>query len=299
MDLSVIVCTYNRSHYLKSLLEGFSKQVLPQTFKWEIIVVDNNSTDDTKRVSEQINNSLHLPLRFLFEPRQGKSYALNTGIKEARGDIIAFTDDDIELEAKWISTIYNSFIKHNCDGLCGRISIKLPDKTPRWLTQELWGFLGYLDYGNTPFYITDQGIFGGNVAYTKEILQRVGSFNVTIGRLAHKMGGEDVEYGERVVRSGGRVVYEPHLLVHHIIEPWKLNRTYFLKLHYYEGIASSTLYNKPVGKTMCGIPRFLFPQFFRSIMNFLKNPSLRMQMNTFWYLGFMRDRIALSRNREA
>lgn len=292
MDISVIICTYNRSYHLKNVLKSLFEQVVPEGLKWEIVVVDNNSTDDTKNTVKQLTDSLNLSIEYLFESREGKSYALNTGIQKAKGQIIAFTDDDVIVDRNWIKTIYHSFKQNGCDGLCGKIYITLPEKKPHWLTKELWGFLGYLDYGDKPFFITNEDIFGGNVAYSRKTIERTGLFNVNLGRTGNKLiGKEDVEYGKRVIEQGRKLLYEPALKVFHKIEPWKFKRGYFLKLHYYEGKLSAKQYDKSINRTIFGIPLFIFPQFLRSIMKYFRNPTLRMQMNIWWFLGFMKGRI--------
>ena len=289
MDISVIICTYNRSNQLRNLLMSLSEQILPEGLKWEVIIVDNNSKDDTRRVVDQIQGPFSLPIKYLFEPRQGKSYALNTGMQEALGGILAFTDDDIILDRHWIEIIYRSFKKQGCDGLCGKIFLKLPEEKPRWLSKDLWGFLGYLDYGDKPLFINNEDIFGGNVAYTRNAAEKAGLFDVNLGRAGSRLTGkEDVEYGRKVIREGGRVLYEPNLKVFHMIEPWKLKRRYFLKLHYYAGIVSSRYHDRPVERGVFGVPLFLYPQFLRSILRYLGKPTVRMQMNIWWYLGFMK-----------
>jgi len=291
MDISVVICTYNRSHNLKGVLKSLSEQIMPKELQWEIIIVDNNSTDETKSVVEGFKAFSGLRINYFFEPKQGKSYALNTGIQKAQGDIIAFTDDDIMVPTNWVEAIYSSFKKYCCDGLCGRIHIKLPQRIPPWLTKELWGFLGYLNYGDEPFFITEEAIFGGNVVYTRAVIERTGMFDVNRGRSADKLlGGEDVEYGERVVRQGNRVLYQPDLQVYHVIPSSKIRRRYFLKLHYYEGLIKGKHYDIPIGKSICGIPLFIVPQLLRTVSAYLKKPTLRMQMNIWWFWGFMRGR---------
>ena len=99
--ISVLVCTYNRCQNLGGAIESIAAQSLPPSLQWEIVVVDNNSSDQTRQVVEDFGRRCPGHFRYLFEPRQGKSHALNTGIKEARGDIIAFIDDDVTVEPMW------------------------------------------------------------------------------------------------------------------------------------------------------------------------------------------------------
>ena len=105
MDISVIVCAYNRCESLAKTLDSIAKSILPGNTAWEVLVVDNNSTDQTAEVIKDFCCRYPLHFRYLFEPTQGKSYALNAGILESRGAILAFTDDDITVESTWFQRL--------------------------------------------------------------------------------------------------------------------------------------------------------------------------------------------------
>ena len=102
LSVSVIVCTYNRSSVLADTLESFLHLRVPEGVGWELLVVDNNSKDQTREVVEGFAG--RLPLRYLFEPRQGKTCALNLALKEAKGDLLLFTDDDVRLDPGWLAS---------------------------------------------------------------------------------------------------------------------------------------------------------------------------------------------------
>src|ERR1700690_361651 len=105
MDLSVVICTYNRSESLANTLRSLSVQLLPDTLQWEVLVLDNNSRDKTRAVVEEFCREFPGRFRYVLEARQGKSHALNSGIREACGDIVAFTDDDVLLEPSWLHNL--------------------------------------------------------------------------------------------------------------------------------------------------------------------------------------------------
>src|SRR5208283_599657 len=108
MKASVIICTYNRSGLLKdSVLSVQNQDFLP--YQYEIIVVDNNSIDDTKSVVTELSTDSPVKVKYVFEGRQGLSFARNTGIANAEGEIIAFTDDDIDADKSWLKEIVHAF----------------------------------------------------------------------------------------------------------------------------------------------------------------------------------------------
>ena len=98
MKVTVILCTYNRCQILMKALESVAVSVMPESVEWEVLVVDNNSNDQTREVAQQICRKHPAHFRYLFEPRQGKSYALNSGIRVGRGDVLAFMDDDVMVD---------------------------------------------------------------------------------------------------------------------------------------------------------------------------------------------------------
>ena len=292
MDFSVIICTYNRSKSLSATLSSLNSQNLPDNFKWEVLVVDNNSTDNTKEVVDKFIEGSKLNLRYVKESKQGLSYARNKGIMGSKGKYVAFTDDDAIVDKQWIGGLYETFRRYGCDCVGGRIYLKPVKKLPRWLKKELWGFLGFLDYGDVAFEIRDERLFGGNIAFSREILNKSGFFNTGYGRTGSiPIGGEEAELLNRILEMGVKAYYCPDAKVYHIIEGYKLQKKNFRRLHYYEGMTAGKFYDVKIKRQICGVPFFIFPQFLRSIMKYIKNPTLRMQMNIWWFLGFMKGKI--------
>lgn len=288
MEISIIICTYNRSGHLKNVLKSLSEQNVTKGFEWEIIVVDNNSTDDTFDVVKAFQENSNVPVKYIKEEKQGLSYARNRGITSSKGKYIAFTDDDALVDYNWVAVLYETFQRYECEGVGGRIHLKPVKELPRWLKKELWGFLACLDYGDKPFQIINHNIYGTNMAFSREIFDKVGYFDVELGRKSYMpVGGEEIDIVNRILQSGGAVYYQPMAEVYHIIEKYKLRKQYFRQLHYYDGFSSGKFYKGEIKRHFCGIPFFVFPQFVRSIVKYLRNPSLRMQMNIWWLQGFM------------
>src|SRR5262249_52705605 len=115
MDLSVVVCTYNRSTSLRRTLAALEAQEVPPGLAWEIVIVDNNSSDDTRAVVDAFGTACSIPVRYAFEPRQGLSFARNTGVAHAKGEILACTDDDCRPEPTWIRHIVAGIARWSAD----------------------------------------------------------------------------------------------------------------------------------------------------------------------------------------
>ncbi|WP_198245572.1 glycosyltransferase [methane-oxidizing endosymbiont of Gigantopelta aegis] len=137
---SIIICSYNRCQNLPDCFSCLEKQVITDPIQWEVLLVDNNSTDNTKQVTEDFNQSSSLNIRYIFEQKQGLSYARNRGINEAKGTYLMFIDDDIRVTENWLQSIYSTFKQYDCDAVGGRIHIESPNKLPPWITPDMYVF---------------------------------------------------------------------------------------------------------------------------------------------------------------
>src|SRR5208337_117373 len=121
MDLSVIICTYNRSGHLGNVLKSLSNQEFPHELQWEILVIDNNSSDNTFEVAGEFRSTSRVPVRYVKEEKQGLSHARNRGVVESKGKYVAFTDDDAITDCEWVNALYEAFQKYGCDCVGGKI----------------------------------------------------------------------------------------------------------------------------------------------------------------------------------
>src|SRR5260221_9817986 len=106
MDLSVIICTYNRAVELRRTLDSFCLLTVPTELQWEVIVVDNNSADATRTVCEECRAKLSL--RYIFEPQQGQTFARNRGIRASTAELVVFTDDDVDVDPHWLACLWDA-----------------------------------------------------------------------------------------------------------------------------------------------------------------------------------------------
>ena len=230
MNISVILCTYNRSRSLEKALDSVAMSTLPESTEWEVLVVDNNSCDQTRAVVEDFCHRYPSRFRYLFEPRPGKSNALNTGIREARGDVLVFTDDDVTVELTWLQNLTANLHNREWAGTGGRTLPEMGFLPPRWLSLEKWALatLGCFDRGLDLFELTEPPC-GNNVAFQKEMFQKHGGFRTDLGpRPGNLIRSEDTEFGLRLLAAGERLKYEPSAVVHHSVPENRIRKDYFL-----------------------------------------------------------------------
>lgn len=238
--LSVIIATHNRCARLGNVLSGLLTQDgLPPNIDYEIIVVDNNSTDETKHVVESLMDKTGNRVKYLFEPVRGRGRALNRGIRGSNGEILAFTDDDVTVDNRWISYIYESFRKFSIDAMGGRVLPVYPQGTPTWVQDNaelLSGLVVRHDYGKDFKYYDDSmlSFVGSNMAlkrrlYVGEDLFE-GGLGIGTGRL-----GEDTEIFERLRAVNKKILYCGKALVWHPVDRKKMTLKYVAQWHMAHG----------------------------------------------------------------
>lgn len=206
--ISVIICTFNRCESLASTLESFTRIKTRSDFTWELIVVDNNSVDTTKRVVSEFNS--RLPIRYFFESKQGLSHARNCGIAQAQGDIIVFTDDDVIVTNNWLHEITNGLNAFSdVDLLFGRTLMHSAEQyalsTKDSEEQEIFEHPSY------PWAVGN----GNNMAIRHSLFSRIGLFDVNFGAGSKISSSEDSDFVYRALKSGCKILYYPLCLVYH------------------------------------------------------------------------------------
>lgn len=256
MDISVIICTYNRAGILRATLAGLAALAAPP--QWEILVVDNNSTDGTRAAVEEFASASGLAVRYLFEPQQGKSFALNTGIRESQGKILAFTDDDVAFDAGWMLALKMIIEEEGCMGAAGKIVPVWDRPAPDWFELEGQQAVGHFDLGQAPREINFA--HGANAAFRKEAFEKYGGFRADLGPDGKSAAGyEDDEFGRRLIAHGEKIMYAPRAVVYHPVEPHKLTKAYFRRWFYNIGRAAMWARIWPEETRLYfGIPRYLF-----------------------------------------
>ncbi len=231
MKITVILCTYNRCQSLQRALASVSLSSVPNSVEWDVLVVDNNSHDQTRSVIEDFCQSYPNRFHYLFEPHPGKSYALNSAIREAKADVLAFMDDDVEVEPDWLYKLTAPLSNEEWVGVGGRILPETSFRTPIWLeTSGRYALapLAMFDLGLEPGELREAP-FGTNMAFRKDVFRKYGGFRTDLGpQPGSQIRNEDTEFGSRLLEAGERFWYEPSALVHHSVPQDRVRQEYFL-----------------------------------------------------------------------
>jgi glycosyltransferase involved in cell wall biosynthesis len=265
MNITVILCTNNRDQQLAKALESIATQVLPESVAWEVLVVDNNSRDRTREVVDDFCFRHPRRFRYLYEPQPGKSFALNAGIREAQGDVLVFTDDDVTVEPTWLQNLTRALHNDEWAGVGGRT---LPERTfspPRWLSLEgryALAPLAIFDRGPQAHELTEAP-FGNNMAYRKAIVEKYRGFRTDLGPIAgsgNLQRSEDSEFGSRVLAAGERLRYEPLAVLYHAVPQNRIQKEYFLAWWFDKARADIRAFGVPRDSRwiVAGVPLYLF-----------------------------------------
>jgi glycosyltransferase involved in cell wall biosynthesis len=231
--ISVILCTYNRCRSLANALNSLALSILPATIQWEVLVVDNNSKDETKQVVERFCQLYPGRFRYLFEPRQGKSFALNSGISHTRRDILAFVDDDVTVQPIWLQQLISPLLHGEWAGCGGRILPESGFSPPPWLAlqgplSQLGALCAYFDLGDSPGPLNQPPV-GTNMAFRREMFEKYGGFREDLGPCpGSELRSEDIEFGRRLMSAEERLCYVPSAVVYHEIHESRTRKEYFL-----------------------------------------------------------------------
>ena len=260
MKITVILCTYNRCKSLVRALDSVARSIVPESIEWEVLVVDNNSPDRTREVIEEFGVTYPGRFRYLFEPKQGKSNALNSGIQNARGSILAFMDDDVIVAPTWLQNLTATLDSGEFGGVGGRILAQADFEVPEWLALDgpyaISGMLALFDLGDRGSAL-EIPPFGTNMAFPRSVFEKHGDFRTDMGPCpGSEIRNEDTEFGRRLMSAGERLWYEPSAVVYHAVPENRLRKEYFLRFWYDHGRA--LIREKGITPDVFGIPRWCF-----------------------------------------
>ena len=231
---SVIIITRNRARFLPKVLESLIAQDYKNE-KYEIIIVDNNSNDDTTSIVEHFKREEANKIHYVFEPKIGMSRARNMGAAVARGEILVFIDDDAIASTHWLSDygfLYEMFPDIDAGG--GKIELLFQSRRPQWLSDELLVVLGYLNISDKEMLFSfPKHPFGGNFFVKKETFMQVGGFNENL-----RNSNEEKAFFYKLHLNKYNVGYSPKALVYHQIPTSRLRRVFFIKRGFKQGMAN-------------------------------------------------------------
>jgi glycosyltransferase involved in cell wall biosynthesis len=261
--ISAIICTHNRDTYLGAAIDSLLAQNIATGF--EVIVVDNGSSDRTAEVVKQ--RLIDPRLKYVFEPVLGLSVARNTGANNASSKILAYLDDDAVASVCWLQVLYSAYQSNPKLAIAGgKVTLLWPEGTqpPRWLSPGLAANLGAYDLGTSVVYIENPGLTprGLNYSIRSSFLAEVGGFDPNLGRVGKNLlSNEELQMTELALSRGWEVAYLPDALAAHNVSPERLNRSWFFSRGWWQGISEcyrEQLTGKAgIGQLQRGSERFL------------------------------------------
>lgn len=244
MKASVVICTYNRANLLADSIRAVQMQDFPEK-DYEILVIDNNSRDNTKEIVASAAKCSKVRIRYIFEDRQGLSYARNTGIEQSSGEIVAFVDDDIDAADDWLKSIISAFESIDVVAAGGPIRPVWPFEKPAWLSEKWQGFFTINEYPQAK----EKGEFhpphypwGANMAFRRDAIIRAGMFSTDLGRVGTSLlSCEEKSLFQKIYSTGGKVAFAPAAVIHHKIPADRLNKLWLYHRTYWQGRSNAVI----------------------------------------------------------
>jgi len=247
MKFSVVLPTFNGAKELPETLASLA--ALTTSAEWELIVVDNNSTDATRDIVTTAAQTFPRELRYVLETEQGRSAALNAGIRLARGEIIATTDDDVRVQPDWLDRAAEALDALGCDYVGGKALPIWRAPQPPWIPNHpgrQWAVIALLDLGPEPIpYFRDahRVPLGVNMAFRRDAFERAGLWDNRVGRRKGTLLGQEVrQWALRAQAAGLRGYYVPTMVIWHVVHSNRLNKGYFRRWFYWHGVSRALMY---------------------------------------------------------
>jgi GT2 family glycosyltransferase len=298
MRCSVVIPTYNRAETLSETLRSLAGIDLSEVT--QVIVVDNNSDDDTAKVIKEAAALFPVSLRYIFEPEQGRSAALNAGINASDDEFLLVTDDDVRPDANWVGSALRAFEDPDCDYIGGKVLPVWEGGRPKWLPDrpgKHWAVVGLLDHGPEVVRFGSHVPLGVNMAFRRSAFASAGMWDNRIGRKGSTLMGQEVrEWGLRARAAGLNGFYIPDMIVHHVVPASRLGKAYFRRWFYWHGISRAILFEQsgvdmesPEETTLdfstvpqiAGVPRYMYRSALRKFGDIFTSAARRDAVATF------------------
>lgn len=291
---TVALCTHDHADRLQRTLVDLARLEPPRQ-PWEFLVVDNGCRDGTPGLLARHAWPAGWQVRVVREDKLGLSNARNRAIADARGEYVIFMDDDETADPDWLCAYERLIDAQHPDAFGGRQVVLFEDARPPWLSDELLGFLGELNRDEAIVPLDDPAtpFYGGNFGLRRTVCERIGMFDAMLGRKgSDNTGGEEVDFYRRLLDAGFKVWWTPDAVIHHRIQAAKLERSYFLELHYRMG-RMEAIRRRGMGSRLP--PRYLFGQLLRAMAAVRalrreqgRDATVRKEMNVAYFLGQIR-----------
>ena len=301
-DLSVVICTYNRHELLRSALDALLQQS-PPDFSYEVVVVDNNSTPETRAVVEEVAQR-DARVRYVRETRQGNAHARNTGVAEARAPLIAYLDDDVTVRENWVEIIKTTFAETKADFIGGRVLPRWEEPPPSWLSVKNWAPVAAVDYGDASLLLSNDNplcLLTANIVFRSEVFEKFGGFSANVQREKDTIGSlEDHEFLMRLFRAGIVGLYVPEMIVDAHVGRERMTKSYHRRWHTGHGHFYAVM-NDPDWEQsrfrLAGVPSHLYKETARNALAWLSrilkgdtDAAFENECRMRFFRGFFRQR---------
>jgi glycosyltransferase involved in cell wall biosynthesis len=319
--VSVIIPTYNRAGLLGETLDALAATNPTLPGRWEVVVVDNNSSDATSEIVRARQESFPVPLRYVFEAQQGRSCALNAGLEATTSPVIAFIDDDVVVAGSWLEAGTAPLLDptRHVEYTGGPVTPIWQSPCPPWLserTSDLWGTIAILDYGPEAFVFEERQRvpLGANMAARRTLFDRIGTFSTRFGRSGQRklLGQEVPELLARSRAAGLRGQYVPAMIVRHHVPTQRLSKEYFRRWWFGKGMSRAQLDRvHPVTelgldlrrvRSAAGLPLFMLRSAISDVggwllaaVTFNRQERTRCEMMLCYFAGYVTNRRRESR----
>lgn len=289
IKLSIIIPTRNRARTVQTLLDSLKEVVELDRFQPQIIVGDNNSQDETWKVLQTIAKTFPLPLTLLKVKKPGKSAVMNEAVQVARGDLLAFLDDDVAVQANWLCAVQQFFQEKDYQAAQGVIRIRPPRSENREIHALInrYRTIPTIDFG--PDIEHSHSLNGANFAVSRQALNRIGPFDERLGPGASGTS-EDVEFARRLCGEGFNIGYMREAVVYHSIDPIRLTEDYFKNHHKRQGHSRVIMSDKGIGRIVFDLGRATAQFAFYSLGK-SERDRYRSKGRIYHYLGMLETKL--------
>jgi glycosyltransferase involved in cell wall biosynthesis len=243
IEVSAIICTLDRPHYLRLATQSIVNQALARE-RYEVLIVDNSANEKAERMIRGEFGSVP-NLRYIWEPILGLSRARNTGWRNAVGKYVAYLDDDAVACPRWLETILGVFQTHPATLGCvgGKIDLRWDIAPPNWLSAELMSYLGRIDWSEVPCVLPEtQWLGGGNIAFPRRLLAEIGGFRNDLGRIGTRLlSSEEILVRQQLEAQGHPCFYHPEIQVWHHVPTERMTQAWFRRRCYWQGVSNAVL----------------------------------------------------------
>lgn len=239
--ISIVVCTFNRAAVLQRMVESVFRQRQITEIQHELVIVDNNSGDDTAAIVQEFANKGNV--NYFLEADEGLSFARNRGIAESKGEFISFLDDDVLVHEDWLRSVKACFDETDADVVGGRVSLRFEAPPEKWVEGLFRKCLSEVDLGSSRKVLSNGDcLYGANLSFRKKVFDSVGIFDINAGRRRKEwLSGEETDMVRRVIANKGKVLYDPDVFVEHLIGTERLQWQYFVSRAAGDGLTQELL----------------------------------------------------------